>query len=489
MSDTPASDTTARRAARYARYIFWLMFIINFLNYLDRWVFTGLSDIVQRDLRLDNTQIGLLASAFLLIYALVAMPLGISADRVARKGIVAAGVAVWSVATLLTGLAMNFATLFGVRALLGIGEGSYYPAGTPLLAAFFPPASRARVLARWSVGALIGAAVGFLLASFFDEHTWRYAFYFTGVPGLLFAFLMWRTREKTRHEDDPPIVASAAPRPGVFQLVKSYLGIPTLRVIIALQALGFLGIYGVTTFLTIYLADTYGSEVIKRDRFNNIIGTGPGAFPHAGLSHKIIPILAGGVIIVGGIIGNLLGGWWSDRLRRRYEGARVMTGALGFMLAAPSVLVAVGAPFVLRAIPAYTALEESTRLTIGIAIFLPFALLTSIFLNLYNGPVTAATLDVVPANDRAAAGGTVLSLSHLLGDVYAGVLVGALADFLAQRMGGDQFGLGAALLLVVPVALVLSGVVGIWGSRFYARDVRRVAEHAASASVTVAASS
>ncbi|HEY7983268.1 MAG TPA: MFS transporter [Ktedonobacterales bacterium] len=488
MSDTPASDPTTRRAARYARYIFWLMFIINFLNYLDRWVFTGLSDIIQRDLRLDNTQIGLLASAFLLIYALVAMPLGISADRVARKGIVAAGVAVWSVATLLTGVAMNFAALFGVRALLGIGEGSYYPAGTPLLAAFFPPVSRARVLARWSVGALIGAAIGFLLASFFDEHTWRYAFYFTGIPGLLFAFLMWRTREKTRHEDDPAVVEAAA-RPGIFALVKSYLGIPTLRVIIGLQALGFLGVYGVTTFLTIYLADTYGNEIIKRDQFNNIVGTGPGAFPHAGLSHKLIPILAGGVIIVGGIIGNLFGGWWSDRLRRRYEGARVMTGGLGFLLAAPSVLVAVGAPFVLRAIPAYTGLTESTRVTIGIAIFVPFALLTAVFLNLYNGPVTAATLDVVPANDRAAAGGTVLSLSHLLGDVYAGVLVGALADFLSQRMGGDQFGLGAALLLVVPAALVLSGVVGIWGSRFYARDVARVAEHASAAPAATLASS
>jgi hypothetical protein len=176
-------------------------------------------------------------------------------------------------------------------------------------------------------------------------------------------------------------------------------------------------------------------------------------------------------------------------LRHRFQGARVLTGGLGFLLAAPAVLVAVGAPFVLRALPAYTALAESSRVTIGIAIFVPFALLTAIFLNLYNGPVTAATLDVVPANDRAAAGGTVLSLSHLLGDVYAGVLVGSLADFLSQRMGGDQYGLGAALLLVVPAALLFSGVVGIWGSRFYARDLARVAEHASGAPVVAAASS
>lgn len=470
----PASaPTAARRAARYASYVFWLMFIVNFLNYLDRWVFTGLSDIIQQDLKLDNFQIGLLASAFLLIYAVVAMPLGFSADRIARKGVVAAGVAVWSVATALTGIVRGFPALFATRAFLGIGEGSYYPAGTPMLAAYFPPARRAQVLARWSTGALIGAAIGFLLASFFTTQTWRYAFFFTGIPGLIFALLVWRIREKTSHEDDPATAPTA--RRSFFASLGSYLRIPTVRVIIGMQALGFFGIYGVTTFLTIYLADTYGRVIILRDKVtNNVIGSQPGPFPHAGLSHAIIPILAGGVIIVGGILGNLYGGYLADRLSKRHPGARVLAGGLGFLLAAPSVLVAVGAPFVLPLIPFYQSASESTQVTIGVTIFTIFGLFTAFFLNLYNGPVSAATLDVVPPSERGSAGGSVLSLSHLLGDVYAGLAVGAFADWLAHTLGGDQYGLGAALLITVPIVLVASGLVGIWGSRFYQRDIEAV---------------
>ncbi|MGH2517650.1 MAG: MFS transporter, partial [Ktedonobacterales bacterium] len=206
-TDTPNSGGAgaAKRAARYAAYVFWLMFAINFLNYLYRYVFSGLGFIIQKDLKLSDFQVGLLGSAFLLIYTLLALPLGFLAERVARKTIVAVGVAIWSLATAFTGLSTGFIPLLATRAFLGIGEASYYPAGTPLLAAHYPPAHRAHILARWGVGALVGAAIGFLIATFFAAPgTWRLAFYFTGIPGLLFAFLMWRTREKVRHDDDPP---------------------------------------------------------------------------------------------------------------------------------------------------------------------------------------------------------------------------------------------------------------------------------------------
>lgn len=488
MSEAPGSPAAAskptassRQALGYARYIFWLMFIINFLNYLDRWVFTGLSSVIQQDLRLNNFDIGLLTSGFLLVYTIVAMPLGFYADRFSRKAIVGAGVAIWSLATFFTGLAGNFASLLGVRTLLGVGEGSYYPAGTPMLAAYFPPARRAQVLSRWSTGALIGAAVGFLLAQPFSQHSgdWRYAFFFTGVPGLLFAFLIWRTREKLRHEEDPPTDHVAVQSRSAWQRIKAYLRIPTVRVIIALHAFGFFGLTGVTTFLVIYLTDTYGKVAVHLDNFGNVVGKVPGVYPHDGLSYGQVSILAGALIIVGGIAGNLLGGAWADRLSRRYAGARVLVGGLGFLLAAPCVLVAIGSPYVLRLIPAYTTASQSTQVTVGVAIFAVFALLGALFLNVYNGPVSAALLDVVPAAERGAVGGTELSLAHLLGDVFAAAAIGALADkVLTPSFGGVQ--IGPALLLTVPVALILSGVVGMWGSRFYRRDVEALGGTAAS---------
>jgi MFS family permease len=472
-----APSTNSQQAARYARYVFWLMFVISGLNYLDRWIFTGLSPYIQKDLNFTDLQIGLLNTAFLLVYTVVAMPLGFLADRVARKIIVGAGVTIWSIATIFTGLMSGFGPMLAVRSALGIGEGSYFPAGTPLLAAYFSPSKRATTLARWGVGTLIGAALGFLLAGFFTHGSdWRYAFFFTGVPGLIAAVLMFRLREKNRHEEDPiaeEVTGAASPaKTSVWRRIRVYLRIPTVRVIIGLHALGFFGLTAVTTFLTIYLHDAYGSsEVIKRDALGQIIGHAPASFPNAGLPDAIVPVLAGGLVLVGGIFGNLAGGAWANRLSRRFTGARVMTGGLGFLLAAPCVALAIGSRFILQTIPAYNSASEGTRVMLGVGMLSIFGLLAAFFINIYNGPTTAALLDVIPAAERAGAGGTELALAHLLGDVWAAAAIGALADVLAIQSGSEWMGVGLALLLTAPLALVLSGVVGIWGSRFYARDV------------------
>jgi MFS family permease len=453
----PTPTRTPGRVGRYAAYIFWLMFFINFLNYLDRWIFTGLSPVIQQDLKLSDFEVGLVSSsAFLLVYTLVAMPLGFLADRIKRRTVVASGVAIWSLATVFTGLVRAFPPLLLVRTILGIGEGSYYPAGTPLLAAYYPPARRASVMGQWSVGALIGAAIGFLLAAPFSSvDAWRYAFFFTGAPGLIFAILIWRTRDKIRHEEDPPADHLPGEQPSVWSRLRSYLRIRTVRVLIAVHALGFFALATVTTYLAIYLSHTYGRTLSK--------------YTQAGLSAGLVPIVAGAVVLVGGILGNLAGGSLANRLSKRYSGARVLAGALGFLLAAPFVVIAIGAPYVLNQIPSYASASEGTQVTIGVAIFVIFALFGAFFLNVYNGPLSAALLDVIPANERGAAGGAELALGHLFGDVYAAAAVGALADVLGQSLGGEQIGL--AMLLTCPLVLVASGVVGIWGSRFYARDV------------------
>jgi hypothetical protein len=112
------------------------------------------------------------------------------------------------------------------------------------------------------------------------------------------------------------------------------------------------------------------------------------------------------------------------------------------------------------------------KVLVGVTLFTVFALLAAFFLNVYNGPVSAALLDVVPAAERGAAGGTELTLAHLFGDVYAAALIGAIAEVLNHALGGEQIGL--AMLLTCPLVLVASGVVGIWGSRFYARDVAAI---------------
>src|SRR5437868_9643698 len=117
----------------YPRYVLAVMVGINFLNYLDRYILPAVASRIQAEFHLSDSQVGLLGSAFLLVYAIGTIPFGIWADRGVRKTVIGIGVTIWSLATLFTGLARNYLQLFAARAVLGIGEASCYPAGTAVL--------------------------------------------------------------------------------------------------------------------------------------------------------------------------------------------------------------------------------------------------------------------------------------------------------------------------------------------------------------------
>ena len=119
---------------------------INFLNYMDRYVGAVVAPLVKKEFGLSDGEIGLLGSAFLLVYAIAALPFGYWADRGIRKTVIGIGVLIWSLATLFTGFSRNFLQLFVSRAILGIGEASYYPAGTSLMSNYFPKEQRNRIM-------------------------------------------------------------------------------------------------------------------------------------------------------------------------------------------------------------------------------------------------------------------------------------------------------------------------------------------------------
>jgi len=125
-STTAKSKVSARPTRGQARSAFTILFIINILNYANRYVLSAvLSQIHQAPkfggLGLTQSELGLIGSSFLLVYAVAALPLGIWADRSSRKNIVALCVGIWSIATVLAGITSNFVQLFSTRAILGIG--------------------------------------------------------------------------------------------------------------------------------------------------------------------------------------------------------------------------------------------------------------------------------------------------------------------------------------------------------------------------------
>ena len=399
---------------------------INLLNYMDRWVAASAGPVIQKELHVSDSSFGLLGTAFLLVYALAAIPFGYWGDRGVRKTVVGVGVAIWSLATLFSGFARTYLQLFVTRAVVGVGEASYYPAGTSLLSDFFPKDQRSRVMSVWGAGSTVGIAIGFAGGGIIaDRLGWRSAFFFAAVPGLLFAGLAFALREPLRGAVEArgaPVARTAeAGARKFFELLK----IPTLRATIVAQTLLFFVLASNAFWLPTYLHRKF-----------EMTSTSAG-------------LVSGAVIVVGGLIGTLAGGWLADRRARTTARAPLEVGIAGFIAGAVLITVAL--------------------LSGSMPVFIPAFLLTVIALYLYSGPFTAVAQNVVSPGLRASAVTVLLFVSHVFGDSHSTFDVGWLSD----RFGGN---LEAALLVTSPTLLVLAAVAAGIGLRSVKHDTERMEE-------------
>src|SRR5207244_5020287 len=141
----------------------------------------------------------LATTSFVIFYTLLGVPFGWLADRVPRKVIIGAGLAVWSLFSGLTGFANGFWSIFFCRLMVGVGEATLGPAALSLLSDYFPPRMRATVQGIYSSGIAIGGGLAFFLGGWIGQvRGWRWAFYFLGFPGLLLAVLVALLREQPR---------------------------------------------------------------------------------------------------------------------------------------------------------------------------------------------------------------------------------------------------------------------------------------------------
>src|SRR5258708_14090339 len=212
MTAAPVTERRKKRLARpsrgQARFAFTVLLIINILNYADRYVLSAVLPQIKHEFNMTDFHGGLLISLFRIVYAVATLPIGVWADRGIRKNIIALCVGIWSVATTFAGFTRNLFQLFSMRSILGIGEAGYAPASLSLLGDFFSKDHRGRVLSFWSIGTLLGAAIGVSLGGrVADTLGWRWAFYIVGIPGLIAAFLAWRMKEPDRGVFDSEEVA------------------------------------------------------------------------------------------------------------------------------------------------------------------------------------------------------------------------------------------------------------------------------------------
>jgi len=406
-------------AKGYARYVLLLMVGINLLNYLDRYVAAAVAPQVQDELHLTNSEVGLFGTAFLLVYAIAAIPFGYWGDRGVRKTVIGVGVTIWSIATVLTGFARNYAQLFLSRAVVGIGEASYYPAGTSLMSDWFPKEQRARVMSLWGAGSTIGIALGYAGGGYIaDALGWRAAFFIAGIPGLLLAFLAFQMREPLRGAVEKAGPAVARTAEASFRKFLDLLKIPTLRATIISQTLLFF----------VLASNAFWLPTVLQRRFE--------------MSSTRAGLLSGAVIVVGGLIGTLAGGWLADRRALKSPGAHLETGIVGFLAGSVLIAIAIVSPLNVGPIP----------------VFVPVFLVTVVCLYLYSGPFTAVAQNVVSPGLRASAVTLLLFIAHVFGDSHAPFDIGYLSD----RFGGN---LTLALLITSPTLLVLAAVAAATGLR------------------------
>lgn len=453
-SVSPAAVETAvpkSPSAVSGRYVFWLLWGLALLGYLDRFMFSGAANVIAKELGFSLDSIGYITSAFTVIYALTALPVGMWADRSKRTRVVATCIAAWSTITFLTALASNFVTLFLSRMFLGIGEAGYYPAGSALLSDYYSSAKRSRIMSWWGSaqfpGTLGGLALGGILAGLFAGG-WRLGFLIAGLPGLIMAWLIWRVREPRHNQADEEAAdtnfaeqSTSETHPDVSLpknirgQLKLLLKIRTLIVLIIVQACGFFAIGILAAFIPTYLQ--------QKDAF--------------GMSSGQAGLYTGLIVAVAGFAGVVAGGYVSGALNRRYASAHVLVCGVGFLLAIPSFLVSL--------------------MSHSLLLFTIFFLITVFFLTVYAGPFLAATQDVVPAALRASGLALALLVAHLLGDAFSPSLVGFIATIIdpahAQHFALGMVGadLRTAMLMCGVPALLIAGLVGIIGTRWMKSDI------------------
>jgi len=397
------------------------------LSYTDRQVLSLLVDPLRADLHISDTQVSLLlGTAFALVYGVAGVPLGWLADRVSRRGLIAAGVLVWSLGTVCCGLSHGFGQIMGSRVLVGLGEAALSPAAIALISDYFPPQRRGAAVGLYLSGIAVGVGVSILIGGAVLKvvdlgllaatplhvlSTWRLVLLLTGAPGLIWVFVILLIQEPRRRAD--------AAAPGLSPDVAVPHGVNLWRragPVFAVLALASLVDNAVGAWAPSLLIRAFAMNPVR-------VGLELGLF---------LAIGYGGGVLAGGILADWVGprGGWRAKL--------------GLCLAAS-----------LAILPLSLLISASSAASVLLGVPVYFAL---------SGVVTAAgfaaLLDITPARSRALA----MSVSFFL-NVAIGAGAGPTLVALAASHIFPAQGLGPAITFTVAAGYALTALAALWRLR------------------------
>lgn len=251
-----------------------MLFLAGILSVIDRAALNVLVDPVRQDLSITDEQIGLLQGlAFGLFYAFMGVPMGLAADRMSRRNLIVGGIALWSLATIGSGLAQTFGSIFAARLMVGLGEAALGPAAISLIADLFSPERRGRPISVYMMGQGLASGVAISLTGLLVTAAgagsfagmplighlvaWRIVFVVFGASGLFVALaLLLLTREPERRT-----LAAEGPQPlpGAAEAAYFWRNRAVLLPLYFGFATAFVVAYGGSTWAPTMLMRAYGA--------------------------------------------------------------------------------------------------------------------------------------------------------------------------------------------------------------------------------------
>lgn len=289
------------------------------LNYMDRQMLSTMKDSMQVDIidLQSATNFGRLMAIFLWVYGLMSPISGIIADNLSRKKLIVGSLLVWSSVTYLMGLATTYDQVFWLRALMGVSEALYLPAGLSLIADYHSGGSRSLAVGIHMTGLYLGQAIGGFGATLAAAYSWNTTFYWFGIIGIAYAFVLavFLKDKKRVAPEEAKESTPKKPQANVLLSLKSLFTNPAFWVILLYFAIPSLPGWATKNWLPTLFAENLGLPMSQ---------AGP---------------IATITIAFSSFVGVVFGGILSDRWVRKNIKGRIYTGAIGLSLTIPSLLL------------------------------------------------------------------------------------------------------------------------------------------------------
>ncbi|TCS80119.1 MFS transporter [Pectinatus cerevisiiphilus] len=173
------------------RYVIAVMMLVTIIiNYLDRTIMSTAAPEIMSDLNITPAEMGLVMSSFFITYAIMQIPSGWIGDKIGQKICVGVSIVWWSISTIAIACARSITGLIGARLFMGFGESAVYPCNAGITAKWFPDHERGKVTALYDSGSKFGTAFAMpLVAWFVMNYGWHMPFIIIGGIGIIWAII------------------------------------------------------------------------------------------------------------------------------------------------------------------------------------------------------------------------------------------------------------------------------------------------------------